>query len=93
MSRIRRLVVSFHEGIHDEGQSVDIVEKPSPDIPKTKLAQTGDTNNIVPPVCFAAVAALTAALALAHRKRGADENDEGKKESAEESDDEDASDK
>ena len=85
-------VVAVHEDIDDEGQSVDIVEKPSPDIPKAKLAQTGDTNNIAPLVCLAAVAALTAALALAHRKRGAQENDEGKEESPEESDDEDASD-
>ena len=83
-------VVATHEDIHDERQSVDIVEKPSPDIPKAKLAQTGDANNIVPLVCLAAVAALTAALALAHRKRGVDGNDEGKEGSVEESDDDDS---
>lgn len=81
-------VVATHEDIHDEGQSVDIVEKPSPDIPKTKLAQTGDTNKIVPLVCLAVVAALAAAIALAHRKRGVEDKEEGQLEY----DNEDASD-
>lgn len=81
-------VVATHEDIHDEGQSVDIVEKPSPDIHKTKLAQTGDTNKIVPLVCLAVVAALAAAIALAHRKRGVEDKEEGQLEY----DNEDASD-
>ena len=62
-------IVAVHEDIDDEGQSVDIVEKPLPDIPKAKLAQTGDTNNIVPLVCLAAVAALAATLAALREKR------------------------
>lgn len=62
-------VVATHEDIEDEGQSVDLVEKPGPDIPKAKLAQTGDTNKILPLVCLAAVAALAATLAALREKR------------------------
>lgn len=62
-------VVATHEDIEDEGQSVDLVEKPGPDIPKTGLAQTGDTNRIVPLVCLAVVAALAATLAALREKR------------------------
>lgn len=78
-------VVAVHEDIHDEGQSVDIVEKPSPDIPKAKLAQTGDTNNIVPLVCLAAMAALIAALA-ALRERCRRRKDSSEAEEAKEDD-------
>lgn len=84
-------VVATHEDIDDEGQSVSIVEKPASDIPKAELAQTGDTNNIVPLVCLAAAAALTTALALAHRRRGIEENNKGKEKYSEEADEEDAS--
>ena len=56
-----------------------------------ELAQTGDTNNIVPLVCLAAAAALTTALALAHRRRGIEENNKGKEKYSEEADEEDAS--
>lgn len=82
-------VVAVHEDIDDEGQSVDIVEKPSPDIPKAKLAQTGDTNNIVPLVCFAVVAVLAATLAALREKRrsrseSSTENEETEEESEEE---------
>lgn len=81
-------VVATHEDIDDEGQSVDLTPPPIPDIPKAKLAQTGDTNNIVPLVCLAVISALAAALALAHRKRGA-RNEKEQSECTEELDDED----
>ena len=83
-------VVATHEDIDDEGQSVDIVEKPVPDIPTAKLAQTGDTTNIVPLVCLAALAALIAALGLAHRKRGDGDAEGDSEKNPEESDDDDA---
>lgn len=62
-------VVATHEDIEDEGQSVDLVEKPGPGNPKTGLAQTGDTNKILPLVCLAVVAALAATLAALREKR------------------------
>lgn len=62
-------VVATHEDIDDEGQSVNIVEKSLPGNPKTSLAQTGDTNKIVPLVCLAVVAALAATLAALREKR------------------------
>lgn len=49
--------------IDDEGQSVDLAKKPKPEVPRTSLAQTSDTNRIVPLVCLAVVAALAATLA------------------------------
>lgn len=61
--------VATHEGIEDEGQSVDLVEKPGPGNPKTGLVQTGDANKILPLVCLAVVAALTATLAALREKR------------------------
>lgn len=62
-------VVATHEDIEDEGQSVDLVEKPKPENPKTGLAQTGDTNRVVPLVCLAVVAALATTLAALREKR------------------------
>lgn len=70
-------VVAVHEDIDDEGQSVDLVQKPSPEIPKAKLAQTGDATNVLPLICLAAASALVAALTLAHRKRGAASENQG----------------
>lgn len=63
-------VVATHEDIEDEGQSVDLVSPPSPSIPKAGLAQTGDTNNVVPLICLAIAAALIAALTALHESRG-----------------------
>lgn len=63
-------VVATHEDIEDEGQSVNLVSPPSPDIPKTGLAQTGDTNNVVPLICLAVAAALIAALTALYERRG-----------------------
>lgn len=63
-------VVATHEDIEDEGQSIDLVAPPSPGDPRTGLAQTGDTNNVIPLICLAAVAALIAALAALHERRG-----------------------
>lgn len=83
-------VVAAHEDIDDEGQSVDLTAPPTPDTLKAKLAQTGDTNNIVPLVCLAALAALMAALALAHRKRGDGDGEGEPEKNREESDDEDS---
>lgn len=54
--------VAKHMDIEDEGQSVDLVQPNVPGTPAAKLAQTGDTNNIVPLVCLAVVAALAAVL-------------------------------
>lgn len=81
-------VVATHEDIEDEGQSVDLVSPPSPGIPKAGLAQTGDTNNIVPLICLAAAAALIAALATLHERRskrkGASQSEETGEEDSEE---------
>ena len=44
--------VVTHEDIEDEGQSVDLAKKPGPGNPKTSLAQTGDTDKILPLVCL-----------------------------------------
>lgn len=90
-------VVATHEDIEDEGQSVDLVEQPKPGNPKTSLAQTGDTNRIVPLVCLAVVAALAATLAALREKRrsrteGSTESEEAEEES-ETSNDDDALDK
>ena len=63
-------VVATHEDIEDEGQSVDLVAPPSPGSPKAGLAQTGDTNNVVPLICLAIVAALIAALTALRERRG-----------------------
>ena len=63
-------VVATHEDIEDEGQSVDLVTPHVPGTPKVGLAQTGDTNNVVPLICLAAVAALIAALTALHERRG-----------------------
>lgn len=63
-------VVATHEDIEDEGQSVDLVAPPVPGTLKAGLAQTGDTNNVVPLVCLAAVAALIAALTALYERRG-----------------------
>lgn len=63
-------VVATHEDIEDEGQSVDLVTPHVPGTPKAGLAQTGDTNNVVPLICLAAVAALIAALTALHERRG-----------------------
>ncbi len=62
-------VVATHEDIEDEGQSVDLAEKPGPGNPKAGLAQTGDTNNVVPLICLTVVAALIAALVALHERR------------------------
>lgn len=62
--------VAKHMGIEEEGQSVDLVEKPSPGNPKTGLAQTGDTNKVLPLVCLAVVATLVAALAALYQRKG-----------------------
>lgn len=84
-------VVATHEDIEDEGQSVDLVEKPGPGNPKTSLAQTGDTNKILPLVCLAVVAALAATLAALREKRrnradGETESEEKGEDSEEEDD-------
>ena len=83
-------VVATHEDIEDESQSVDLVEKPGPGNPKTGLAQTGDTNKIIPLVCLAALAALAATLAALREKcrnRADDETEsEEKEEDSEEED-------
>lgn len=63
-------VVATHEDIEDEGQSVDLVAPSSPGGPRTGLAQTGDTNNVVPLICLAIVAALIAALTALCERRG-----------------------
>ena len=63
-------VVATHEDIEDEGQSVDLISPPSHDIPKAGLAQTSDTNNVVPLIFLAIVAALIAALTALHERRG-----------------------
>ncbi len=77
-------VVATHEDIEDEGQSVDLVEKPGPGNPKTGLAQTGDTNKILPLVCLAVVAALAATLAALREKRRNRADDETESEEKEE---------
>lgn len=77
-------VVATHEDIEDEGQSVDLVEKPGPGNPKTGLAQTGDTNKILPLVCLAVVAALAATLAVLREKRRNHTDDETESEEKEE---------
>lgn len=81
-------VVATHEDIEDEGQSVDLVEKPSPGNPTAGLAQTGDTNNVVPLICLAVVAALIAALVALHERRakhkGSSEGEEAGEEDSEE---------
>ncbi len=82
-------VVATHEDVEDEGQSVDFVEKPGPGNPKTGLAQTGDTNKILPLVCLAVVAALAATLAALREKRhnradGGAEGEEKEEDSEEE---------
>ena len=77
-------VVATHEDIEDEGQSVDLVEKPGPGNPKTGLAQTGDTNKILPLVCLAVVAALAATLAALREKRRNRADDETEREEKEE---------
>lgn len=63
-------VVATHEDIEDEGQSVDLASPSSPGIPKAGLAQTGDTNNVMPLICLAVAAALIAALTALHERRG-----------------------
>lgn len=63
-------VVATHEDIENEGQSVDLVTPASPDSPRASLAQTGDTNNVVPLICLAVVAALIATLTVLHERRG-----------------------
>lgn len=85
-------VVATHEDIEDEGQSVDLVSPPSPSIPKAGLAQTGDTNNVVPLICLAIAAALIAALTALHesrgRRKGASQSEEtGEEDSEEEEED------
>lgn len=85
-------VVATHEDIEDEVQSVDLVSPPSPDIPKAGLAQTGDTNNVVPLICLAVAAALIAAPATLHerrgRRKGASQSEEtGEEDSEEEEED------
>ena len=88
--------VATHEDIDDEGQSVDLVEKPGPGNPKTDLARTGDTNKITPLVYLAALAALAATLAaLGGRRRNhtGDEAASEEKGEAEASNDDDALDK
>lgn len=77
-------VVATHEDIEDEGQSVDLVEKPGPGNPKTGLAQTGDTNKILPLVCLVVLAALAATLAALHEKRRDRADDETESEEKEE---------
>ena len=81
-------VVATHEDIEDEGQIVDLVEKPSPGNPTAGLAQTGDTNNVVPLICLAVVAALIAALVALHERRakhkGSSEGEEAGEEDSEE---------
>ena len=77
-------VVATHEDIEDEGQSVDLVEKPGPGNPKTSLAQTGDTNKILPLVCLAVVAALATTLAALREKRRNHTDDEAASEEKEE---------
>lgn len=62
-------VVATHEDIEDEGQSVDLVAPSSSGGPRAGLAQTGDTNNVVPLICLAVVAALIAALTALHERR------------------------
>lgn len=81
-------VVATHEDIEDEGQSVDLVSPPSPGIPKAGLAQTGDTNNVVPLVCLAAAAALIAALTALHERRGKRKGSTESEETGEEDSDE-----
>lgn len=76
--------VAKHMDIEDEGQSVDLVEKPSPGNPKTGLAQTSDTNKVLPLVCLAVVAALAATLAALREKRRNHANDEAESEEKEE---------
>ena len=83
-------VVAAHEDIDDEGQGVDLVQQPSPEIPKAKLAQTGDTNNVVPLICLAMASALVAALTLAHRKRGTKDDKKGEESPEKSEDDEDS---
>lgn len=63
-------VVATHEDIEDEGQSVDLVAPPAPGTPKAVLAQTGDTNNVVPLICLVVTAALIAALTALRERRG-----------------------
>lgn len=63
-------VVATHEDIEDEGQSVDLVAPSFPGTPKAGLAQTGDTNNVVPLICLAVAAALIAVLTALHERRG-----------------------
>lgn len=77
-------VVATHEDIEDEGQSVDLVEKPGPGNPKTGLAQTGDTNKILPLVCLVVLAALAATLAALREKRRNRADDETESEEKEE---------
>lgn len=81
-------VVATHEDIEDEGQSVDLVSPPSPGGPKAGLAQTGDTNNVVPLICLAVAAALVAALTALHERRGkrkgSSESEETEEEESEE---------
>ncbi len=82
-------VVATHKDIEDEGQSVDLVEKPGPGNLKTGLAQTGDTNKIIPLVCLAALAVLAATLAALRGKRrnhasGEAESEEKEEDSEEE---------
>ena len=84
-------VVATHEDLEDEGQSVDLVERPGPGNPKAGLAQTGDTNNVVPLICLAVVAALIAALVALRERRskrkgssGSEETGEGESEEEEE---------
>lgn len=84
-------VVATHEDIEDEGQSVDLVEKPSPGNPKTGLAQTGDTNKVLPLVCLAVVAALAATLAALREKRRSHADDEAESEEKEEDSEEEES--
>lgn len=79
-------VVATHEDIEDEGQSANLVEKPSPGNPKTSLVQTGDTNKILPLVCLVVLAALAATLAALREKRRNHTDDEAASEEKEEED-------
>ena len=83
--------MATHEDIEDEGQSVNLVSPPSPDIPKAGLAQTGDTNNVVPLICLAVAAALIAALTALYERRGkrkgSSESEETGEEDSEEAED------
>lgn len=82
-------VVAAHEDIEDEGQSVDLVSPPSSGGPRAGLAQTGDTNNVVPLICLAVVAALVAALtAMCERRNKRKDSSESEETGEEDSEEE-----